>query len=476
MEPIIKQITKALSKFDKSIPGLQSELYKLMLQEVKRLDIKGDKIAVTVKNLSILSSIKNKLNRLILNPEYKAEIKEFAKAFNTVYNLQFEYWKSIESTFKPRPLLKAIRNQAINDTVKSLTTQGISANVSDNIINILRTNITAGGSYKDLTEQLRQSLINTPESKGILDRYVKTIASDSINQFNRQYTQIVSSDLGYTWFLYANTEIDTSRPFCQSMVERHKYFHISQVPEMLEGRYLGEKMRYSDNKDGKEKTVDIYSKTGLPYGFIAGTNTDNFFIRCAGYQCGHSINPVNVKQVPADIVAAVYATAEYKAWAEAHGKDRAIVETKEIELFGTNKKDNLAKAVELGNKSGYDTEIFAMKNNNIAMASPSNKKIYINSNSDFWKNPVARQQEAYNKGILSSPNPMHTIYHEVSHIRHKVSLNWNSKEYQRGIAAQVSNYAKTNPSEFVAEAYAGIKSGIKYSKEVMQLYHLFGGK
>lgn len=293
---IIKEITKALKGFDKSIPGLQDQLYKEMLEQVKRLDVKGDRIAVTVRNLSILNSIKGKLNRIILNPEYRQEIKDFVKAFNSVYNLQFEYWKSIESTFKPRPLLKAIRNQAITDTVASLTTQGISANVSDAIISILRTNITTGGSYADLTEQLRQSLKTTPESKGILDRYVKTVASDSINQFNRQYTQIVSTDLGYEWYRYMNSDIETTRCFCDAMTDRD-YFHVSEVLFLLKG--LG---------------CDIYKKTGLPYGMIAGTNPDNFFIRAGGWNCRHSINPVSVLQVPKDIQQRVFNTMEYKKW------------------------------------------------------------------------------------------------------------------------------------------------------------------
>jgi len=294
---IIKEIKRSLSGFDKSIPKLQERLFKEMLSEIKRLDTKGDRIAVTVKNLSILSSIKNKLNRIILNKEYTAEIKDFAKSFNSIYNLQFEYWKSVEKTFKPKPLLKAIRNQAITDAVQSLTTQGISANVSDAIIQILRTNITSGGSYSDLAEQLRQSLINTPQSKGILDRYVKTVANDSIQQFNRQYTQIVSSDLGYTWYRYMNTDIETTRCFCDKMTDKN-YFHISEVPEILKG--LG---------------CDIYKKTGLPYGMIDGTNPENFFIRAGGWNCRHSIQPVAERQVPGNIREAVFATMEYKAWA-----------------------------------------------------------------------------------------------------------------------------------------------------------------
>lgn len=298
---IIKEIKRSLSGFDKSIPGLQDKLFHEVINEIKRLDTKGDKISITVKNLATLASIKNKLNRIILNPEYRAEIKDFVSAFNTVYNMQFEYWKSVEKTFKPKPLLKAIRNQAISDAVRSLTSQGISANVSDAIIGILRTNITAGGSYSALAEQLRQSLTNTPESKGILDRYVKTVANDSIQQFNRQYTQIVSSDLGYTWFRYMNTDIETTRCFCDKMTDKN-YFHISEVPEMLKG--LG---------------CDIYKKTGLPYGMIDGTNPENFFIRAGGWNCRHSIHPVSERQVPGNIREDVFATVAYKNWKSAQG-------------------------------------------------------------------------------------------------------------------------------------------------------------
>lgn len=298
---IIKEIKKSLSRFDKSIPDLQDRLYKELLSEIKRLDVKGDKLAVTVKNLSVLTSIKNKLNRLILNPEYRAQIKEFAATFQSVYALQFEYWKSVEATFKPRPLLKVVRNQAISDAVASLTSQGISANVSDAIVNILRTNITSGGSYSALAEQLRQSLTNTPESKGILDRYVKTVANDSIQQFNRQYTQIVSNDLGYSWYRYMNTDIETTRCFCDKMTDKD-YFHISEVPKILEG--LG---------------CDIYKKTGLPYGLIDGTNAENFFIRAGGWNCRHSIQPVAERQVPRNIQDTVFNTPEYKAWKSARG-------------------------------------------------------------------------------------------------------------------------------------------------------------
>lgn len=270
------------------------------------------KIRPTVKNLSILNSIRNKVNRVVLTDDYKQEVKDFAKAFNDITKLQNEYWRTIEKNFTPRPLLKEIRKQAITDVVGKLTEAGIGANVSDRIIDILRTNITTGGSYKDLTAQLRDGLLNT-EQKGYLDRYAKQVTIDSINQYNAQYTQVVSSDLGYTWFKYDNTDIETTRPFCDAMTDQ-PYFHISQVPGILQAKdlyYL---------KDGVRTKVPIYDKTGLPHGLIPGTNAENFFVRRGGYNCGHQIRPVAERQVPAEIREKVFALPVYQAWARVNSK------------------------------------------------------------------------------------------------------------------------------------------------------------
>lgn len=302
--------------FDKSIPGMQRVLYEEVLAELQRLDVRSGRIAVTVRNLSIVDSIKRKLNRIILTDEYKQQVREFARAYNEITKLQTEFWRTIEPQFKPRPLLKALRNQAVDDIVNQMTNR-VQVSIGDALTDILRTNITAGGSYAELAEQMRLTLLNTPGGKkGLLDSTIKTISTTSINQFNRQYTNIVASDLGYVWFRYANTEIMTSRPFCQAMVENHRYFHISQVPELLQGKYLGVRMEYVDNKTGETKKVEL-GRNGLPAGFIEGTNVDNFFINAGGWNCGHSINPVAEQQVPVAVREAIKAMGYYKAWERA---------------------------------------------------------------------------------------------------------------------------------------------------------------
>lgn len=310
---IIKKIKQSVAKLSRSIPKSQRKLYEAILEETKRFDTYSDgRIRQTAKNLAVLASIRNKINRLILTDGYKESVKQFAKDFNEIATLQKEYWQEAEGTFKPRTLLKELRKQAIVEVVGKLTEQGIGANVSDRVIDILRTNITSGGSYKDLAKQLRNGLTGKNQ-QGILERYVKQVAVDSVNQFSAQYTQIVSSDLGLEWFKYDNSDIDTTRPFCDAMTDQ-PYFHISQVENLLKAKGL------FYMKDGKRTKVPLNPKTGLPNGMIPGTNAENFFVNRGGYNCGHQIRPIRAISVPAAIRASVEASAEYKKWKTASGQ------------------------------------------------------------------------------------------------------------------------------------------------------------
>lgn len=301
---ILKRIDEAVAKFQKVIPGIQKAIFADIQEELKRLDTTNGKIKTTVSNIRVIVSIKNKLLRLILTPEYRKEVRDFATAFNDVTKLQNQYWQSVESTFNPRPLLREIKQQAILDTVQKLTASGIGSTIQEQITNILRTNITTGGSYSALNEQLREALINT-KTDGLLLKYTKQITTDSINQYSAQYTQTVSNDLGFEWFAYQGSDIKTTRPFCDAMTD-FRYFHITEIPDLLAAKDL----YYI--KEGKKTKVPIYEKTELPHGMIPGTNPANFQINRGGYNCGHQIRPVSQALVPVDIRERVFATAGYK--------------------------------------------------------------------------------------------------------------------------------------------------------------------
>lgn len=308
---ILKAIDAAIKRFNKNIPAAQKDMLAAIQEELKALDINSDgSIKSTVKNIGLIARISRKMQSIIVTDDYREEVKQFAKTFNEVTTLQNQYWKSVEKQYRPPNILAEIRKMTIEDTVAKLMEAGIGVNVGDRIADLLKANITTGGSYKELSKVLTETLTDTKSGSGALTRYAKQVTTDSIHQYNRTYTQTVSSDLGFEWYYYANSEIQTSRPFCQSMVEENTYFHVSQVPDMLKAK----DMYYTDNRDGKRKPVPINKKTNLPDGFIPGTNPSNFFVYLGGYSCGHQANPVSEAIVPADVVAKVKASVAYKRW------------------------------------------------------------------------------------------------------------------------------------------------------------------
>lgn len=334
---ISKAITKALKQFEKRIPAMEKSMAHDVNMEIFRLKKNNGQIANTVENMRIVTSIKNKIAQLLNTESYQKGTAKFLDSFNTITALQNQYWKQAEKSFKPSDMLREIREQAINDTAKKLGEQGIGVGIGDKVVDILRTNITSGGTYRQLQEQLRTALTQT-ETPSLLRRYVTQITTDSVHQYNAQYTQQVSSDLGYQWYAYQGSDIMTTRPFCNAMTD-FRYFHISEIPRLLRG----EGLTYKDPKTGEVKPVKLNKKTGLPDGMIEGTNTSNFFVRRGGYNCGHQIRPVSEKLVPLDIRNRVFASPEYAAWAQQNlPKPKTTVKEQQAEVV--NKVANKAES------------------------------------------------------------------------------------------------------------------------------------
>ncbi len=304
---IIDVIEQAVGKFNQRIPTLQRKLLNELLLELKDLDLDGRGIKTTVKNLRKINSIKGKLQRLILNKDYKDALKQYTTVFKEVTVLQNQIFAAAENSFTPPKFGKELMKQSIDDVVTKMTEKGITGNIGNAITDLLRQNITTGSSYASLTESLREMLTET-KSPGLLQRYAKQITVDAVNQYTATYMKNVSAGLNYEWYRYAGKDIDTTRPFCDAMTDR-KYFHISEVPDLLAAKDL-----YYSSKDGKEVKVPINAKTGLPGGMIPGTDEESFFSNRGGYNCGHQIFPVIEGLVPKADKDRVFATPAYKRW------------------------------------------------------------------------------------------------------------------------------------------------------------------
>lgn len=337
---LIQLIQDKVTAFNKDIPGIQESVYQELQQLLKDLETTRGGVKPSVDNLRVITKIKSKLLEIILSKDYVNSVQDYVRGFQAVTDMQHAYFVGIDSKFKPLQLTKEIQKQSIQSVVSALTESGIEANVLAGIDNILRTNITTGGSYSDLTEQLRNYVTSSGGNDGIIQRYAGQITTDALNQYAAQNTQLISNDLGLEWFVYAGSNIETSRPFCLACTQK-RFIHISEFPALLDGEF----------PEFKEFDGKLYK--GLPAGMYLDTTVSNFPIRRGGYNCGHQLRPITDMTVPEDKKRTVYSSNAYKTWARAMGIEIPVLspggsQKDKIELIRNNNKAEIKKLEEIG--------------------------------------------------------------------------------------------------------------------------------
>lgn len=287
IKALIKHMEDSIESFQKGVPGIQKGVLDSLVSQLKGLQTQDGKILNSVQNLKLINGIKNKLERLIISEGYKDNVKQYIDAFDTVASLQQQYFAEFNFKFKPTKTIPYIKEMAIDSTLNDLLGQGLQSNVVERLHSILQDNVTSGGSYVSLNDQLRSTIVGGDDTEGLLQRYSKTITTDAINQYSAQYHEALAMDLSLNWGRYVGSNLTTTREFCDRLTAK-EWVHKSELPMIIEGVIDGHKCKLSKS-------------TGLPLGMIPGTNADNFKIRRGGYNCGHQFFWVPDVTVPEDV-------------------------------------------------------------------------------------------------------------------------------------------------------------------------------
>lgn len=295
-QKIIQQkMQDAIDAFNSSMPAAEKKMLQGILKIINKLNTSNGQLLNSGENLKQVAALRTQLESAIINDGYLQEVKKFVEAFQQVADLQVKLYASIEKSNQAASgFQKEVIKQAQRNVIEALTGRGIQVHVIDSIQEMLRQNVTAGGSIDDLNYQVAEAMISGDEDGqnfGKLAAYAKTTTIDAINTFNSEYNQALSADLGYEWYRYVGSLMETSREWCIEMVEK-EYVHISELPELLKGRVNG-------------KQVAIYPKYKLPVGMIEGTTVSNLISRRGGHRCGHQFYAIPAYLVPAEIRAKI---------------------------------------------------------------------------------------------------------------------------------------------------------------------------
>jgi len=283
-------ILTAVNDFNQGLEISQVNAYSKLLGLVKelKLDSLGN-IKRTAENVKVLKTLSKSIEDTLLTDAYKKRVSKYLGSFDLVEAEQALYFNVIKKGFEVNPMLAAVKTFSVNNTIQSLMQSGLNQAFTQPIKDILIQNITTGGSYGTMTEQLRTFVIGSEDVDGAFLKHTKTITSDSIKSYNANYNHSIATDLGLQFYRYVGGLKDTSRAFCEE--RNKKFFHIEEVKAWGNGdRCCG--------------LLWPQKRNGVAYwdGMRKGTNENNILINRGGYACNHQFVAVSEGIVPDEVV------------------------------------------------------------------------------------------------------------------------------------------------------------------------------
>lgn len=282
----IATITEAYSNaFAKGVTSTQRDVYNKVLAILKDLALNPDgTIKTTQANIKILREVRTSMESIILTDAYKKRVNEYLGGFDDLKDTNDAYFSVLSTAFVPNKVVyEEILSQSIALTKKSLLESGVNQFVIDPVDKLLTQNITSGGFFADMVEGMRVMILGDKERLGGLERYASQITRDSLNQYSRNYQQSITSDLGFEWFYYSGQLVRDSRSYC---IEREgKFYHEKEVEKSSSLQWAGK---------------------------IPGTNSSSIFTYAGGYNCDHTYLPVDISQVPKEVIERNIANGNFK--------------------------------------------------------------------------------------------------------------------------------------------------------------------
>lgn len=269
IEALESKSDKLISQLLEKAPGASEETLDFLIDFLGTLkkDASG-KVVQSVENLKAINNFRPKINEFIRDSDYGKASSDFGKSFKGLTNTMDDYFASMAIDIgNNSELYKGLVDANIYSTVDGLTGIGLEDNITSGITDIMKETL-ASGDRSVMKAALKDFLIK--DSK--LTRYAETYSNQAVSQFNSNYMNSVSADLGLNHYFYKGTKITDTRSFCNKLAG--KYFTEEQLREIVTTE--------SQKNGGK----------GWP-GMIAGTNWTNFPINRGGWNCRHYLIPVS---------------------------------------------------------------------------------------------------------------------------------------------------------------------------------------
>lgn len=261
----------------------EEKVFKQVIKDLDKLEVKEGKIVASKKNLALINGILENLKKVIFGSEYLQAIKVFANEISTQAGLTNSIMQKTADDFSDDEMFKSTVKASQLNALALLDESAIESNFLKPIAQILTNSIVSEMRFTDAIETLRNSMVG---ETAIYSKYAKTYIKDAFAVADRQYSELVAKKNGIEFYRYSGVKVEATRDFCNERVG--KTFHRREIEDW--GRFKNTDKSIFDYPKKVYTTkagVDIYW-AGMNY----NTNSANIFSYLGGYECNHNLVPV----------------------------------------------------------------------------------------------------------------------------------------------------------------------------------------
>lgn len=279
------------------------------------------------------------------NSPLPGSVTRFMRNFDTIEKLNKTITGRIEGIDLDKFNVSKEKRAIVKQVSDGLGKPGLRTNIAVPLNTILTRHVVLGTSVAEAEQALRAWLISNPDKQGNLQRYVRQVSMDALNQYDGAINQRLATELDMDHFAYVGSLIKTSRQNCRSMLDPKGKF--------------GDLMR--PNEPGifpMSAIPEIVKRARGGNGWNEATTPDTFFIYRMGYNCRHMVQPMTLTDESLDVLKEVTKKGE-----------RSLSRQKALTAEAARKAANALTV----NRSKYKAAVIAGKQPTDAMVNAYNK-------------------------------------------------------------------------------------------------------
>ena len=230
--------------------------------------------------LNNLSKINKELKKILTKKTFKIPVEEYLKTFDDIELLTKRIiggeididLKDLNLSAEKKLMVEDITNGLLNEEM-------LQNNLHQPLRKMLYRYSTTNVSLKQIEDELSNFILSNDEGLGFAEKYVHTLAVESLSQFDGMINQRVAQAYDLDAFRIVGSLIKTSEPQCIQMVHE-----------------IGELGKYAVNGKYASKDLDkIIPKLKANYrGVHKDLNSSNYFIYRNHYGCRHTFIPTRL--------------------------------------------------------------------------------------------------------------------------------------------------------------------------------------